>query len=43
MAGKKLVIPGPKKIAEAVVYLTEATRVAREVLHLDNSAQVGRW
>jgi hypothetical protein len=43
MAGNKLVISDPKKSADAVVYLTEATHVVGEVLHVDDSAQVGRW
>jgi hypothetical protein len=43
MAGTKLVISDPKRIAEAVVYWTEATHVAGEVLHVDDRAQVGRW
>ena len=37
MAGTKLVISDPKKIAEAVVYLSEATHVAGD------RAQVGQW
>jgi hypothetical protein len=43
MAGTKLVISDPKKTGEAVVYWTEATHVAGEVLHVDDSTQVGRW
>ena len=36
-------ISDPKDIAEAVVYLTEATHVTGEVLHVDDGAHVGRW
>jgi NAD(P)-dependent dehydrogenase (short-subunit alcohol dehydrogenase family) len=32
-----------KDIADAVVYLTEATHVTGEVLHVDGGAHVGRW
>jgi NAD(P)-dependent dehydrogenase (short-subunit alcohol dehydrogenase family) len=32
-----------KDIADAVVYLTEATQVTGEVLHVDGGAHVGRW
>ncbi len=33
----------PKDIADAVVYLTEASHVTGEVLHVDDGAHVGRW
>lgn len=36
-------ISEPKDIAEAVVYLTEASHVTGEVLHVDDGAHVGRW
>ena len=36
-------ISDPKDIAEAGVYLTEATHVTGEVLHVDDGAHVGRW
>ena len=36
-------ITTPKDIADAVVYLTEATHVTGEVLHVDDGAHVGRW
>ena len=36
-------ISDPKDIAEAVVYLTEASHVTGEVLHVDDGAHVGRW
>ncbi len=32
-----------KDIAEAVVYLTEASQVTGEVLHVDGGAHAGRW
>jgi NAD(P)-dependent dehydrogenase (short-subunit alcohol dehydrogenase family) len=32
-----------KDIAEAVVYLTEASHVTGEVLHVDDGAHVGQW
>ena len=32
-----------KDIAEAVLYLTEATQVTGEVLHVDGGAHLGRW
>jgi len=36
-------ITGPQDIAEAVIYLVEATHVTGEVLHVDDGAHVGRW
>jgi len=36
-------ISEPKDIANAVVYLTEASHVTGEVLHVDDGAHVGRW
>jgi NAD(P)-dependent dehydrogenase (short-subunit alcohol dehydrogenase family) len=33
----------PKDIAEAVIYLTEASHITGEVLHVDDGAHVGRW
>jgi NAD(P)-dependent dehydrogenase (short-subunit alcohol dehydrogenase family) len=33
----------PKDIADAVLYLTEASHVTGEVLHVDDGAHVGRW
>jgi NAD(P)-dependent dehydrogenase (short-subunit alcohol dehydrogenase family) len=33
----------PKDIAAAVIYLTEATHVTGEVLHVDDGAHVGEW
>jgi NAD(P)-dependent dehydrogenase (short-subunit alcohol dehydrogenase family) len=33
----------PKDIAEAVVYLTEATHATEEVRHADDGAHVCRW
>jgi NAD(P)-dependent dehydrogenase (short-subunit alcohol dehydrogenase family) len=36
-------ISDPKDIADAVVYLTEASHVTGEVLHVDDGAHVGRW
>jgi NAD(P)-dependent dehydrogenase (short-subunit alcohol dehydrogenase family) len=36
-------ISAPKDIADAVVYLTEASHVTGEVLHVDDGAHVGRW
>ena len=36
-------ITGPEDIAEAVVYLVEASHVTGEVLHVDDGAHVGRW
>jgi NAD(P)-dependent dehydrogenase (short-subunit alcohol dehydrogenase family) len=36
-------VSDPKDIADAVVYLTEATHVTGEVLHVDDGAHVGRW
>jgi NAD(P)-dependent dehydrogenase (short-subunit alcohol dehydrogenase family) len=36
-------ISNPKDIAQAVVYLTEASHVTGEVLHVDDGAHVGRW
>jgi NAD(P)-dependent dehydrogenase (short-subunit alcohol dehydrogenase family) len=34
---------GPKDIADAVIYLTEAGHVTGEVLHVDDGAHAGRW
>jgi NAD(P)-dependent dehydrogenase (short-subunit alcohol dehydrogenase family) len=36
-------ISEPKDIADAVVYLAEASHVTGEVLHVDDGAHVGRW
>jgi len=36
-------ISGPNDIAQAVVYLVEASHVTGEVLHVDDGAHVGRW
>ena len=36
-------IADAKDIADAVVYLTEASHVTGEVLHVDGGAHVGRW
>jgi NAD(P)-dependent dehydrogenase (short-subunit alcohol dehydrogenase family) len=36
-------ISEPKDIADAVVYLTEASHVTGEVLHVDDGAHVGQW
>jgi NAD(P)-dependent dehydrogenase (short-subunit alcohol dehydrogenase family) len=36
-------VAAAKDIAEAVFYLTEASQVTGEVLHVDGGAHVGRW
>jgi NAD(P)-dependent dehydrogenase (short-subunit alcohol dehydrogenase family) len=36
-------ISGAKDIAEAVLYLTEASQITGEVLHVDGGAHLGRW
>jgi NAD(P)-dependent dehydrogenase (short-subunit alcohol dehydrogenase family) len=36
-------IPEVKDIVDAVVYLTEASEVTGEVLHVDGGAHVGKW
>jgi len=36
-------IVGPKDIADAVLYVTEAQHVTGEVLHVDGGAHTGRW
>ena len=36
-------ISGPKDIADAVIYLTEASHITGEVLHVDDGAHVGQW
>jgi NAD(P)-dependent dehydrogenase (short-subunit alcohol dehydrogenase family) len=36
-------ISEPKDIANAVIYLAEASHVTGEVLHVDDGAHVGRW
>ncbi len=36
-------ITEPKDIADAVIYLAEASHVTGEVLHVDGGAHVGRW
>jgi NAD(P)-dependent dehydrogenase (short-subunit alcohol dehydrogenase family) len=36
-------IAAAKDIAEAVFYLTEASQVTGEVLHVDGGAHIGRW
>ncbi len=36
-------VTAPEDIAEAVLYLTEASHVTGEVLHVDDGAHVGKW
>jgi len=36
-------ISDARDIAEAVFYLTEASQVTGEVLHVDGGAHLGRW
>jgi NAD(P)-dependent dehydrogenase (short-subunit alcohol dehydrogenase family) len=36
-------VTSPEDIAQAVVYLVEASHVTGEVLHVDDGAHVGRW
>jgi NAD(P)-dependent dehydrogenase (short-subunit alcohol dehydrogenase family) len=36
-------IPEVKDIVDAIVYLTEASQVTGEVLHVDDGAHVGKW
>ena len=36
-------VSAPKDIADAVLYLAEASHVTGEVLHVDDGAHVGRW
>jgi enoyl-[acyl-carrier-protein] reductase (NADH) len=36
-------ISGAKDIAEAVFYLTEASQVTGEVVHVDGGAHLGHW
>jgi NAD(P)-dependent dehydrogenase (short-subunit alcohol dehydrogenase family) len=36
-------IPEVKDIVDAIVYLTEASQVTGEVLHVDGGAHVGKW
>jgi hypothetical protein len=36
-------IPEVKDIVDAVVYLTEASQVTAEVLHVEGGAHVGKW
>jgi NAD(P)-dependent dehydrogenase (short-subunit alcohol dehydrogenase family) len=36
-------IADPKDIAEAIFYLTEASQVTGEVLHVDGGSHLGRW
>jgi NAD(P)-dependent dehydrogenase (short-subunit alcohol dehydrogenase family) len=36
-------IAGARDIAEAVFYLTEASQITGEVLHVDGGAHLGRW
>jgi NAD(P)-dependent dehydrogenase (short-subunit alcohol dehydrogenase family) len=36
-------ISGVKDIVDAIVYLTEASQVTGEVLHVDGGAHVGKW
>ena len=36
-------VSSPKEIAEAVFYLTEASQITGEVLHVDGGAHLGRW
>ena len=32
-----------KEIADAVIYLTDATTVTGDILHVDGGADFGRW
>jgi NAD(P)-dependent dehydrogenase (short-subunit alcohol dehydrogenase family) len=32
-----------EEIADAVVYLTEASQITGEVLHVDGGAHIGKW
>ena len=36
-------LPGARDIAEAVFFLTEASQITGEVLHVDAGAHLGRW
>ena len=36
-------IPEVKDIVDAIIYLTEASEVTGEVLHVDGGAHVGKW
>jgi enoyl-[acyl-carrier-protein] reductase (NADH) len=36
-------IASAKDIAEGVFYLTEASQVTGEILHVDGGAHLGRW
>ena len=36
-------IAAPKDLAEAVFYLTEASQVTGEVLHVDGGMHLGKW
>ena len=36
-------IAASKDIAEAVLYLTEASQVTGEVLHVDGGTHLGKW
>jgi NAD(P)-dependent dehydrogenase (short-subunit alcohol dehydrogenase family) len=36
-------VSSAKDIAEAVFYLTEASQITGEVLHVDGGAHLGRW
>jgi NAD(P)-dependent dehydrogenase (short-subunit alcohol dehydrogenase family) len=36
-------VSDPKDIADAVIYLAEASHVTGQVLHVDDGAHVGRW
>jgi len=36
-------VSSAKEIAEAVFYLTEASQITGEVLHVDGGAHLGRW
>jgi len=36
-------VPTSKDIAEAVFYLTEASQVTGEVLHVDGGTHLGQW
>jgi NAD(P)-dependent dehydrogenase (short-subunit alcohol dehydrogenase family) len=36
-------ISAPRDIAEAAFYLSDASQVTSEVLHVDGGAHLGRW
>jgi len=43
MTSNKAAVSGPARMARAAVYLSETTRVAGRMPHVDDGAHAGKW